>query len=104
MTIEKPSQQEEEFFIKMDAEKIRKLRAELDRKREEEAKKKEKESYWMKCPKCGTSLQEVKYQDVLIDKCEKCHGIWLDPGELEILVEGKASFTRGLLGRLFGGK
>ncbi|MEM2983135.1 MAG: zf-TFIIB domain-containing protein [Candidatus Bathyarchaeia archaeon] len=102
MPIDKPSQQEEEFFIKLEAEKIKKLRQELDKKREEESKQRQKDSNWMRCPKCGSSLEEIKYQEVMIDRCQNCKGIWLDHGELELLAEGKASFTKGILSKIFG--
>ena len=28
-------------------------------------------------------MEEVRYKDVMIDKCDKCHAIWLDGGELD---------------------
>ena len=35
------------------------------------------------CPICKKiSLQQFKLKHVLIDKCPKCKGIWLDGGEL----------------------
>ena len=96
-----PSDREDEYFIKMDAEKIKKFRADLDKKRDEEARKQRKETHWMKCPKCGSDLHEVHYQDVVIDSCSECKGIWLDHGELELLGKGEAKVTKGFLSRLF---
>lgn len=97
-----PSDREDEYFLKLDAEKIGKLRADLDKKREEEAKKQRKEVHWMKCPKCGSDLEEVNYKDVMIDTCKECKGIWLDHGELELLTKGEARLTKGFLSRVFG--
>ncbi len=40
------------------------------------------------CPVCRESviLDEMSFQkNVLIDKCPKCHGVWLDKGELEMV-------------------
>ena len=37
------------------------------------------------CPRCGIKLEEMKFaqvQDLLIDRCPQCKGIWLDEGEL----------------------
>ena len=102
MVTEKPSDREDEFFLKMDAEKIGSLRGDLDEKRKEEEKQKRKETHWMKCPKCGTDLEEINYQSVMIDKCNECHGIWLDAGELELLTKCGAQFTEGFLTKLFG--
>jgi acetyl-CoA carboxylase beta subunit len=97
-----PSDREDEYFLKMDAEKIKKMRAELDKKRESEAQKQRKDAHWMKCPKCGSDLKEISYQNVMIDTCTECKGIWLDHGELELLAKGQAKMTKGFLSRLLG--
>jgi len=38
------------------------------------------------CPNCNTSMQEVRRNDVQIDMCPQCRGVWLDRGELEKLL------------------
>lgn len=38
------------------------------------------------CPNCNASMQEVKREDVAIDMCPGCRGVWLDRGELEKLL------------------
>ena len=38
------------------------------------------------CPNCQTGMQEVNRNDVQIDICSKCRGVWLDRGELEKLL------------------
>ncbi len=40
------------------------------------------------CPNCNASMQEVKREDVAIDMCTACRGVWLDRGELEKLLTG----------------
>jgi phage FluMu protein Com len=44
-----------------------------------------------RCPKCGEALEEVSVQEVLVDRCPNCKGIWLDPGELERLTAKEGS-------------
>jgi Zn-finger nucleic acid-binding protein len=39
------------------------------------------------CPACPGSLAEVMLGKVHVDYCNKCHGIFLDKGELEDAVE-----------------
>lgn len=39
------------------------------------------------CPVCKGALREVIREGILIDICTQCHGIWLDRGELEKLLE-----------------
>jgi uncharacterized protein len=41
----------------------------------------------MKCPRCETPVLEERVRDgITIDVCGQCRGIWLDRGELELLV------------------
>lgn len=41
----------------------------------------------MKCPRCeNTVLEERERDNVTIDVCQQCRGIWLDRGELEKLI------------------
>ena len=96
-----PSNREDEYFMKLDMEKVIKMRMGLDKKREEEFRKLNKEVHWMKCPKCGSDLQEVNYQNVMIDTCSECKGIWLDHGELELLGRGEVKVTKRFLSKLF---
>ncbi len=101
MTAEKPSEREDEYFIKMDLEKINKLRGDLNETRADEEIQMRKEAHWMKCPKCGSDLEEINYQNVMIDRCNECKGIWLDSGELDLLIKGQARFTQVFINKLF---
>jgi ribosomal protein L37AE/L43A len=73
-----------------------------ERKRMEEAIALKK-SHYMHCPKCGHLLHEIMLEDVTVDKCEGCEGVWLDRGELnQFLVhseEKKANFFKRLFSR-----
>ncbi len=73
---------EEEYFHRQNREAIEKLREKM--KVAEEAKAAGTSS--MKCPRCDGALRERKVEEVSIDTCEKCGGVWLDSGELETLV------------------
>ncbi len=81
----KPSTTEDEYFVREDAEKKRKLA--LDQKRATEAAERDrlKKLHWMRCPKCGMEMHEVKLRGVDVDVCFACNGIFLDQGELEHL-------------------
>lgn len=41
----------------------------------------------MKCPHCKTRLVAAKRQNVTIDYCPDCRGIWLDSGELDKIIQ-----------------
>ena len=40
----------------------------------------------MKCPRDQTELRQIVSKGITIDVCDRCHGRWLDEGELEQLV------------------
>ncbi len=41
----------------------------------------------MQCPECDIPLLTVELDEVEIDYCPECEGVWLDSGELELLTE-----------------
>ena len=102
MTFQKPPSLEEKFFHEEEEIKIRNLRAELDKKRKEEMRHKSKKVHWMKCPKCGCDLEEINYQDVMIDRCNECKGVWLDQGELSLLIRKHLGECKIFFGKIFG--
>ncbi len=50
----------------------------------------------MDCPVCKNAMITLELAEVEIDHCTDCGGIWLDAGELEILL-GEAQAARQLL-------
>ena len=46
----------------------------------------------MKCPKWSVSLLIAERQDVEVDYCPDCQGVWLDRGELDQTIERSACF------------
>jgi hypothetical protein len=93
-TDEKPSRNEEEYFARQEAELLKARRAQLDAERLKTARSQS----LMKCPKDGSDLTEREFHHVKIDVCTQCKGVWLDPGELEIL----AMQDRNPVKRIFG--
>jgi len=93
----KPSETEEEFFARKEYERLRKTQEESQKKLATEQRAKEKELHYMKCPKCGMNLVEIDYKKIKVDKCSECEGIWLDAGELEMVVQ----MDKGSLDKLF---
>lgn len=39
------------------------------------------------CPRCGSLMDFERAEDVEVDVCLRCHGVWLDANELERLRE-----------------
>jgi hypothetical protein len=86
---DKPSNTEEEYFAREDIEKKRKLALEQAAATEQAEKARLKALHFMRCPKCGMQLQAVMHGKVEIDSCFNCHGIFLDAGELEVLMQDR---------------
>jgi len=91
---------EDEYFHRKDQELVAQLRAKAEAQRAKAEAEHKKKEHWMRCPKCGSALAEQRHGNVVIDRCtsKKCGGIYLDEGELEILLKAKPS----LLDRIFG--
>jgi len=50
--------------------------------------------YWsgaMRCPKCRSDMESLDIDGIEIDRCTECHGLWFDPGEMEMLRNRKAA-------------
>lgn len=89
--VDKPSANEEEYFKKLEIEKMKKYEDDRSAKMAEDEKTRLRELHHMKCPKCGMDLMEIQYKGVTLDRCVSCGGTWFDAGEMEHLVEEKDS-------------
>jgi uncharacterized protein len=49
------------------------------------------------CPACSSEMTTVQAQDVTIDQCSACKGIWFDDQELDKLENKTASLSIDLL-------
>lgn len=49
----------------------------------------------MLCPICSVELAMTNRQDVEIDYCPKCRGVWLDRGELDKIIDRVIAQTPG---------
>lgn len=81
--IDKPSEKEEEYFARLEYEKKKKIEHEKHLKLADEEKAILKKKHFMRCPKCGMELIEVDYNNIKVDKCSECEGVWLDAGEFD---------------------
>lgn len=54
----------------------------------------------MKCPKCNIPLQQVYMQEVPIEQCSTCQGIWLDSGEYDLIAQREKT-EEGWLSKAF---
>ena len=85
---------EEEYFRRKEQEAIEKMRARMAADQQTVAATPPA----FQCPKCDGTLKEINLEEVQIDRCEKCGGVWLDAGELERLTRRESG---GWLSRLW---
>jgi ribosomal protein L37AE/L43A len=38
------------------------------------------------CPRCNQYMRKITRQNITIDVCSKCKGMWLDDGEIESII------------------
>ncbi len=94
-TTDKPSRNEDEYFAKLEAERIVRKRLEMEKLTQDS----ERKSHYMRCPKCGGSLVTAEFNRVQAERCPECHGVWLDAGELDAVLNHD---DKGLLARALG--
>ncbi len=39
------------------------------------------------CPRCNIKMEKLKKEEVTLDICKRCGGMWLDKGETEKLIK-----------------
>ena len=95
--LEKPSKNEEEYFIRKELERKKQWEKERAAKMVTEEREKLQKLHHMKCPKCGMDLHTIELEGISVDRCVSCNGTWFDAGEIEQLTKEQ---NKGLLGRV----
>ncbi len=72
------------FFDRM--EELRARRIELDRERSDRELEQSEQSFWLICPKCGDLMEEQESENVKLERCDNCGGLYLDRGEVDLLL------------------
>ena len=88
----KPTEQEEEYFARLEFERRRKVLDERESQAAEEERQRILAVARGRCPKCGAELVPVPYRGIELDKCSRCQGVWLDFGELDQVVADDKGF------------
>ncbi len=84
---------EEQYFYKLNRELIEGRRARLDERRATRRAENETKAHWMRCPKCGSKMQNLDLFQIEMERCRHCHGVYMDQDELETLLETKQPKT-----------
>jgi Zn-finger nucleic acid-binding protein len=51
----------------------------------------------MICPACKNEMLVVEYDNIELDYCNNCYGVWFDSTELELLLKSMSLDSRNLL-------
>jgi hypothetical protein len=97
----KASQSEDEYFVREDAEKKRKLALKAAKDAVHAEKEKLKKLHWMRCPHCGMELHEVDFRGVHVDVCFHCNGVFLDQTDLNAIVKRESHGVMSSILNLF---
>lgn len=92
----KPSSGEADYFARQEALKLRKLAIKQREEMDEAERNKLRELHYMHCPKCGMKMQTIQINQVDIDKCFACGGLYFDDGELEKVSGRTDSFFKSV--------
>ncbi len=79
----KPTNKEDEYFVRQEALKLRKLAIKQRDQMDDAERQNLKELHFMHCPKCGMKMKAIMINEIEIDKCFSCGGLYFDDGELE---------------------
>ena len=82
---------ENDYFRRREQELIEKMKAKMSADNAQAGK--------LNCPKCDGKLVETEYENIKIDICNSCTGVWLDAGELAQIVDKEEG--SGWFGRMF---
>ena len=58
----------------------------------------------LRCPRCPRRLREITLGDgasIVLDRCPRGHGLWLDQGEMAAVIRSFASGEEGAVARFF---
>ena len=84
---------EDSYFAAKEHELIEEMKSEFHHT---EAARREAQT--MNCPKCSGKFAKYKFMGLVLERCENCAGIWLNKGELAVILRQQA---RGPLGVFF---
>ena len=84
---------EDEYIYRQEKEMMAKLRAKITSENLSAGA--------MECPKCDGKLVETKFENINIDVCDTCTGVWLDAGEFAQIANHETE-NKGWFSRHFG--
>ena len=94
MASKKPSESEEEYFVREETEKRRKFVLAETRAMADADRERLRVLHHMRCPKCGMQLTELSLEGARVDRCFGCNGIFLDEDDVKKLIHQEGYWSR----------
>ncbi len=85
MTIEKPSNQEDEYFAREDAERMRKLHHEEQARLKQSEKEALRQLHQNRCANCGALMVPERIAGATIQHCPACGSAFLERRQWEFI-------------------
>lgn len=99
----KTSSNEEEYFHKLEQERLARRKEESGKAKTVTEREALQKLHYMHCPKDGSTLMTETYHGIQIERCPECKGVWFDTGEAESLLDKEPGAMGKLFGDMFGG-
>ena len=93
----KPSQTEEDYFAKEDAEKKRKMAQKVHREMAADEARRLRDLHRGHCPSCGQGMHELKLRGVPVTVCFACNGVFLEQQNIEAFQRQINEGRRGVV-------
>jgi Zn-finger nucleic acid-binding protein len=94
MVSKKPSEAEEEYIAREEAEKKRRLAIAQTKSLADADRERLKELHHMRCPRCGMALSKLALHGVEVARCFDCHGIFIGEADIKKLVGEEGYWSR----------
>jgi len=85
MTVNKPSTLEDEYFVREDAERLRALHLQEQRRLSAQDKEALRQLHHGRCAECGAQLVPEKVGEIIVHHCPSCGGAFLTKSAWERL-------------------
>lgn len=100
---------EDEWFARHEEELLRQARREHEHRMQQLAEKQRageeqrlRDLHHLKCPKCGHDMTVRHVEEIEVEQCGTCEGIFFDKGELDAILLKRGDERRGFFRRLRG--
>jgi hypothetical protein len=107
--VETDRRREDDWFRRNEEKLLEKARLarekrEIERAAHEKGEERQrlKDLHFMRCPKCGHAMNETTLEEILVDQCGFCEGLYFDAGELGQLLLKRDEDRKGFLRRILG--